>query len=113
MFILLIIASLIYFVLGEPRDGIIMLIFVIGIIMIDIIQEWKTDKTLKALKDLSQPKVKALSEAQIKRLYAIGNAAGYDFKKMNELINKKYNKEIKNLTKDEYSYICNSLEKNK
>ena len=53
MFILLIIASLIYFVLGEPRDGIIMLIFVIAIIMIDIIQEWKTDKTLKALKDLS------------------------------------------------------------
>lgn len=60
MFILLIIASLIYFVLGEPRDGIIMLIFVIAIIMIDIIQEWKTDKTLKALKDLSQPKVKVL-----------------------------------------------------
>ena len=60
-----------------------------------------------------EKEVKALSEAQIKRLYAIGNAAGYDFKKINELINKKYNKEIKNLTKDEYSYICNSLEKNK
>lgn len=64
MFILLIIASLIYFVLGEPRDGIIMLIFVIGIIMIDIIQEWKTDKTLKALKDLSQPKVKVLRDGK-------------------------------------------------
>ena len=64
MFILLIIASLIYFVLGEPRDGIIMLIFVIAIIMIDIIQEWKTDKTLKALKDLSQPKVKVLRDGK-------------------------------------------------
>ena len=64
MFILLIIASLIYFILGEPRDGIIMLIFVIGIIMIDIIQEWKTDKTLKALKDLSQPKVTVLRDGK-------------------------------------------------
>ena len=64
MFTLLIIASLIYFVLGEPRDGIIMLIFVIAIIMIDIIQEWKTDKTLKALKDLSQPKVKVLRDGK-------------------------------------------------
>jgi Ca2+-transporting ATPase len=32
-----------------------MLIFVIGIISIDVIQEWKTDKTLNALKDLSAP----------------------------------------------------------
>ena len=64
MFVLLIIASLIYFILGEPRDGIIMLIFVIGIIMIDIIQEWKTDKTLQALKDLSQPKVTVLRDGK-------------------------------------------------
>lgn len=43
MFLLLIIASIIYFVLGEARDGAIMLIFVIAVITIDIIQEWKTD----------------------------------------------------------------------
>ncbi len=55
MFLLLIVAAIIYFILGEPRDGAIMLIFVIGIISIDIIQEWKTDKTLNALKDLSAP----------------------------------------------------------
>ena len=57
MFLLLIIAAIIYFILGEPRDGAIMLVFVIGIISIDVIQEWKTDKTLKALKDLSAPQV--------------------------------------------------------
>lgn len=55
MFLLLIVAAVIYFILGEPRDGSIMLIFVIGIISIDAIQEWKTDKTLNALKDLSAP----------------------------------------------------------
>lgn len=57
MFILLFVTATIYFILGEPRDGIIMLIFVIAMITIETIQEWKTDKTLKALKDLSSPKV--------------------------------------------------------
>ena len=42
MFLLLIVAAVIYFLLGEPRDGAIMLIFVVGIISIDVIQEWKT-----------------------------------------------------------------------
>lgn len=62
MFLLLIIAATIYFILGEPKDGAIMLIFVIGIIGIETIQEWKTDKTLKALKDLSAPQVKVLRD---------------------------------------------------
>ena len=62
MFLLLIGAAIIYFVLGEPRDGFIMLIFVVGIITIDIIQEWKTDKTLKALKDLSEPQVAVIRD---------------------------------------------------
>lgn len=55
MFILLLVTALIYFALGEPRDGLIMLLFVLGIIGIDIIQQWKTDKTLSALKDMSEP----------------------------------------------------------
>lgn len=64
MFLLLIIAATIYFFLGEPRDGFIMLVFVVGIISIDIVQEWKTDKTLKALKDLSEPKISVLRNGQ-------------------------------------------------
>ena len=62
MFLLLIIAAVIYFILGEPVDGLIMLVFVIGVISIQIIQEWKTDKTLNALKNLSAPKIKVLRE---------------------------------------------------
>lgn len=57
MFILLLVTAMIYFILGEPRDGSIMLVFVVGIIGIDVIQEWKTDKTLKALKNLSAPQI--------------------------------------------------------
>lgn len=52
MFLMLLISATIYFLLGTPRDGIIMLIFVVGIISIDIIQEWKTDKTIKALQKI-------------------------------------------------------------
>lgn len=62
MFLLLLIAATIYFILGEPRDGIIMLIFVIVIISIDVIQEWKTDKTLNALKSLSAPKIMVIRD---------------------------------------------------
>ena len=62
MFLLLIVAAVIYFILGEPRDGAIMLIFVIGIISIDVIQEWKTDKTLNALKELSAPHVTVIRD---------------------------------------------------
>lgn len=64
MFLLLLVAAGIYFILGEPRDGAIMLVFVIGIISIDVIQEWKTDKTLNALKDLSAPHVKVIRDGQ-------------------------------------------------
>lgn len=64
MFLLLIISSIIYFVLGELRDGIIMLVFVISIIGIEVVQEWKTDKTLNALKDLSAPQIKVIREGK-------------------------------------------------
>ncbi len=56
MFLLLIVATIVYFVLGEPIDGLMMLVFVAVIISIEAIQEWRTDQTLKALRDLSAPK---------------------------------------------------------
>jgi len=62
MFLLLMAAAVIYFILGEVRDGAIMLIFVAGIISIDVAQEWKTDRTLNALKDLSAPRVTVLRD---------------------------------------------------
>ena len=64
MFLLLIIAAAIYFILGEPVDGLIMLAFVVGIIGIEVFQEWKTDKTLNALKELSAPHITALRDGR-------------------------------------------------
>ena len=57
VFLLLIGAACIYFFLGEPRDGIMMLVFVAFMGGVNLYQEWKTDKTLEALKSLSSPKV--------------------------------------------------------
>jgi Ca2+-transporting ATPase len=68
MFLLLIAAAILYFLLGEPLDGLIMMVFVAGIISIDIIQEWKTDKTLKALKELSAPSVTVLRDGTETRI---------------------------------------------
>ncbi len=68
MFLLLILAAVIDFILGEPRDGAIMLIFVIGIISIDVTQEWKTDKTLNALRDLSAPRITVIRDGKEERI---------------------------------------------
>lgn len=68
MFLLLFVAAVIYFFLGEPRDGLVMLISVIGIITIDLIQEWKTDKTLAALKNLSSPKTTVIRDGEEKQI---------------------------------------------
>ncbi|MBU3191454.1 cation-translocating P-type ATPase [Clostridium bowmanii] len=60
MFILLVGAATLYFILGEPREGSIMLIFVMFVATITFVQEWKTEKTMDALKDLTSPHVVAM-----------------------------------------------------
>lgn len=60
MFLLLIIAASVYFIVGEYIDGIIMLVFVIGICLTEFIQETKTDKALKELNKLSSLNVKVI-----------------------------------------------------
>lgn len=62
--LLLIIAAFLYLVLGESSDGVIMFASVIVIVVIDVVQEWRTDKTLRALKELSAPKVMVLRDGR-------------------------------------------------
>jgi Ca2+-transporting ATPase len=68
MFLLLIAAAVIYFVLGEPGDGAIMLVFVLAIIAIETFQEWKTDRTLSALKSLSAPHIRVMRDGEEKTI---------------------------------------------
>jgi Ca2+-transporting ATPase len=64
MFLLLMVTAVFYFILGEPRDGAVMLIFVAIIVGIDVVQEWKTDRTLNALKDLSAPHIPVIRDGK-------------------------------------------------
>ena len=68
MFLLLFFTAMIYFLLGEPRDGIIMLVFVSFMSGINLFQEWKTDKTLQALKDLSSPRVTVIRDSRTEEI---------------------------------------------
>lgn len=54
-----------------------------------------------------------LTDAQVKRLYALANKAGYDKAKIEQMILTKYKKDIKSLTKEEYDHVCNGLEAKK
>lgn len=64
MFLLLLVAATVYFILGEPREGVIMLVFVGFVASITFMQEWKTEKTMNALKDLTSPQVNTLRDGK-------------------------------------------------
>lgn len=64
MFLLLIIAATLYFILGEPKEAIIMLVFVAFVASITFIQEFKTEQTLNALKNLTSPKVTVMRNGE-------------------------------------------------
>ena len=75
------------------------------------------DSTNKHGKDDSEIKVnmtsvdKCITAAQLKRLYVIGNKAGYDKNIVDEVIKKTFKCEAKNMTKEQYDNICERLEK--
>ena len=52
-----------------------------------------------------------LSEAQLKRLYAIGNKAGFKKDVVEATVKKMFGCEPKDMTKDQYNTVCERLEK--
>ena len=55
--------------------------------------------------------ISGLSEAQIKRLYAIGNKAGFKKDVVETTVKKTFGCEPKDMTKDQYNTVCERLEK--
>ena len=55
--------------------------------------------------------VGGLSEAQIKRLFAIGNKAGFKKDVVEATVKKMFGCEPKDMTKDQYNIVCERLEK--
>jgi len=68
MFLLLISCGVIYLVLGDIQEAIMLLGFVVVIMGITIFQEQKTENTLEALRDLSSPRALVIREGERRRI---------------------------------------------
>jgi P-type Ca2+ transporter type 2C len=68
MFFLLIICSIIYLILGERQEAILLFVMVFFVIGITLYQEEKTEKALLALRNLSSPRALVLRDGELKRI---------------------------------------------
>jgi Ca2+-transporting ATPase len=65
MFLLLLLATSIYFVIGEYGNGIFMLVAIVLVATISLFQESKSRNAIEELKKLSQPKSKVIRNGEI------------------------------------------------
>ncbi|MBS0290314.1 MAG: cation-translocating P-type ATPase [Proteobacteria bacterium] len=65
MFLLLLLASLIYLFIGELREGLSLFVFVNLIIVIKLYQEGKTERALEALRDLASPRALVIRDGHL------------------------------------------------
>jgi P-type Ca2+ transporter type 2C len=68
MFLLLIVAAVIYLALGDLREALILSVSVFVIMGITIFQERKTERALEALRDLSSPRALVIRDGEQKRI---------------------------------------------
>jgi P-type Ca2+ transporter type 2C len=68
MFLLLILAGTIYFVLGDIGEGVMLLGFVVVVMGITMYQERKTERALEALRDLSSPRALVIRDHVPRRI---------------------------------------------
>jgi Ca2+-transporting ATPase len=68
MLLLLVAAGSVNFILGEPRDGAILLSFVVVVMAITFYQERKTERALEALRDLSSPRALVVRDSEQVRI---------------------------------------------
>ncbi len=68
MILLLVGAGVIYLVLGELRDAMVLLVSIFVVIWISLYQERKTERALEALRDLSSPRALVIRGGQQRRI---------------------------------------------
>jgi len=68
MFLLLVAASTLYFVMGKLGDATMLLASVLLVMIITIIQERRTERSLEALRDLSSPRALVIRAGQRRRI---------------------------------------------
>src|SRR5512136_878088 len=68
MFLMLIACGGLYFALGDPKEALMLMGFVIVIIGITFYQEQKTERALEALRDLSSPRALVVRDGKQQRI---------------------------------------------
>ncbi len=68
MFLMLVAAGALYLIMGEPRDALMLLGFVVVVMAITIIQERRTEHALEALRDLSSPRALVIRDGVQRRI---------------------------------------------
>jgi Ca2+-transporting ATPase len=68
MFLMLVAAVALYFVLGEPTDAAVLLGSVVLVMAITIVQERRTERALDALRDLSSPRALVIRDGAHRRI---------------------------------------------
>ena len=68
MFLMLIACGGLYFALGDPKEALMLMGFVIVIIGITFYQEQKTERALEALRDLSSPRALVIRDGKQQRI---------------------------------------------
>ena len=68
MFLMLVAAGALYLFMGEPKDALLLLGFVVVVMAITIIQERRTENALEALRDLSSPRALVIRDGSQKRI---------------------------------------------
>ena len=68
MFLMLVAAGVVYLLLGEPADALMLLGFVFVVMTITIVQARRTEHALEALRDLSSPRALVIRDGQRRRI---------------------------------------------
>jgi len=68
MFLLLVACGLIYLLLGDIREALMLLSFVIVVMMITFYQERRSERALEALRDLSSPRALVIRDGKQRRI---------------------------------------------
>ena len=68
MFLLLVVAGVIYLLLGDVSDALMLLGFVCVVMSITIYQEYKTERVLEALRDLTSPRALVIRDGVEQRI---------------------------------------------
>jgi P-type Ca2+ transporter type 2C len=68
MLALLLGSGLVYLLLGEPQDALILMAFAMMSVLITVIQEARTERVLEALRDLTSPRAMVIRNGERKRI---------------------------------------------